>query len=97
MSSSIGDTQTVAHTLPVVVAAACVSGDPHTAVMLAAADDALCSAHRFELNPLERELLEESTQAARRALGDTFEEAWQSGTELDVSAAVELALTTLGE
>ncbi|TML17526.1 MAG: adenylate/guanylate cyclase domain-containing protein [Actinobacteria bacterium] len=96
LSSSIGDTHSVAHTLALVVAAVYVRGDPYAAAMLAAADDALCSAHRFELYSLERKLVDESTLAARRALGDTFEQAWQAGAELDVGAAVELALTTLG-
>jgi hypothetical protein len=41
-------------------------------------------------------MVDESTQAARRALGDTFEQAWQAGAELEVDAAVELALKTLG-
>jgi tetratricopeptide (TPR) repeat protein len=95
MSTSIGDTQTVAHTLPVVAAAVCALGDPQAAVMLAAADDVLCTAHRFELGSLEQEMLDDSKQAARRALGDKFEQVWQAGTELDVGAAVELALTTL--
>jgi hypothetical protein len=36
-----------------------------------------------------------STQAARRVLGDRFEQAWKAGAELDVGAAVELALTAL--
>jgi predicted ATPase/class 3 adenylate cyclase len=96
MSSSIGDTQTIAHTLPVVAAAVRARGDPYAAVMLAAADEALCTAHRFDLDSLERAMVDEATQAARRALGDTFEQAWRAGAELDVGAAVELALTTLG-
>jgi predicted ATPase/class 3 adenylate cyclase len=95
LSSSIGDTQTIAHTLAVVAAAVGGRGDPHAAVMLAAADDALCAAHRFELGSLERQLVDASTQAARRALGDEFEQVWQAGAELDVGAAVELALTRL--
>jgi predicted ATPase/class 3 adenylate cyclase len=94
-SSSIGDTQTVAHTLAVVAAAVFARGDPYAAVMLAAADGALCTAHRFELGTLEREMVNESTQAARRVLGVKFEQAWKAGAELDVGAAVELALTAL--
>jgi hypothetical protein len=64
--------------------------------MLAAADDALSAAHRFELGSLVQEMVDESTEAARRALGDEFERAWRAGTELDAGAEVELALTTLG-
>jgi predicted ATPase/class 3 adenylate cyclase len=96
LSSSIGDTQTVAHTLAVVAAALGTRGDPHAAVMLAAAEDSLCKAHRFELNALERQMVDASTQAARRVLGDKFEHVWQTGAELDAGAAVELALATLG-
>jgi hypothetical protein len=96
MSSSIGDTQTLAHTLPVVAAAVWARGDPNAAVMLAAADDALCRAHRFELDSFEREMAGETTEATRRVLGDEFEQVWQAGTKLDVEAAVELALSSLG-
>jgi tetratricopeptide (TPR) repeat protein len=96
MSSSIGDTQTLAHTLPVVAAAVWARGDPNAAVMLAAADDALCRAHRFELDSFEREMADETTEATRRVLGDEFEQVWQAGTKLDVEAAVELALSSLG-
>jgi tetratricopeptide (TPR) repeat protein len=95
LSRSIGDTQTIASALAVVAATLSARGDPNAAAMLAAADDALCAAHRFQLNTLEREMVDASTQAARQALGDEFEQAWQAGTELDVGAAVELALTTL--
>jgi tetratricopeptide (TPR) repeat protein len=94
-SSSIGDTQTVAHTLAVVAVAVGARGDPEAAVMLAAADDALCTAHRFELGWLQRKMVDESTQAARRVLGDKFEQVWHAGAELEVGAAVELALTAL--
>jgi hypothetical protein len=81
--------------LAVVAAAVFARGDPYAAVMLAAADGALCTAHRFELGSLEREMVNESTQAARRVLGVRFEEAWKAGAELDVGAAVEHALTAL--
>jgi non-specific serine/threonine protein kinase len=96
LSSSIGDTQTVAHMLPVVAAAVCERGDPAAAAMLAAAADALCAAHRFDLAPFEREMIDEATEAGRRALGDEFEQARAAGAELDVDAAVELALKALG-
>ena len=95
MSSSIGDTQTVVHTLPVVAAAVSARGDLYAAVMLAAAGDALSTAHRFELSSLELEMAGAATQAARRALDDTFEQSWREGAQLDVGAAVELALTAL--
>jgi predicted ATPase/class 3 adenylate cyclase len=95
LSSSIGDTQTVAATLAVVAAAVSARGDPYAAVMLAAADDALCKAHRFDLGSLERQMVGGSTEAARLVLGDRFEQAWKAGAELDVGGAVELAMTAL--
>jgi hypothetical protein len=96
LSRSIGDTQTIAHILAVAVAAAFALGDPRAAATLAAADEVLCAAHRFDLGSLEREFVERSTQSARRELGDEFERAWAAGAELDVGAAVELAMNTLG-
>jgi predicted ATPase/class 3 adenylate cyclase len=95
LSSSIGDTQTVVHTLAVVVAAVFARGDPYTAVMLGGADDAIRMAHRLDLSPLERKMVDESTEASRRALGGDFDEAWKAGAELGAAAAVELALTAL--
>jgi predicted ATPase/class 3 adenylate cyclase len=95
LSHSIGDTQTVAFGLAVAAAVVCARGDASAAVRLAAADDVLCRAHRFDLGVLLRELVEGSMQTARRALGDEFDEAWRAGTELDGSAAVDLALTSL--
>jgi hypothetical protein len=95
LSSSIGDTQTVVHTLAVVAAAVFARGDPHTAVMLGGAVDAIRTAHKLELSPLERQMVDVSTEAAHRALGNDFEEAWNAGAELGAAAAVELALTAL--
>ena len=95
LSGSIGDTQTVAHALPMAAAAVSRRGDSYAAVQLAAACDALCRAHRFELWSLERDLVDAATQAAQRTLGDTFDEAWAAGAELDVDAVVELAVEAL--
>jgi hypothetical protein len=78
----IGDTQTVAYALAVAAAAVAARGDLYATVTLAAADDALCATHRFELGRFERELVDEATQSARQALGDKFEQAWQAGGEL---------------
>ena len=95
LSSSIGDTQTIAFALAVATATTEARGDRLAAAQLAAADDAICKAHGFDLRSFMRELVEASTEAARRTLGDEFERAWASGAELDVDAAVELALRAL--
>jgi len=95
LSSSIGDTQTLAHAFAVVASALGAHGDWHGAVTLAAACDAVCRGHRFELGSLEREMADRSTQAAREVLGDEFDEVWRTGADVDVGAAVELALTSL--
>jgi tetratricopeptide (TPR) repeat protein len=95
LSSSIGDTQTLAHTLAVVAAAVSARGDPGAGATLAAACDAICTAHRFKLDTLERGLVEGTREAGRAALGEAFEDAWRTGAELDITAAVELALSSL--
>jgi predicted ATPase/class 3 adenylate cyclase len=96
LSSSITDIQTIAQALAVAAAAVLARGDAHASTLLCAADDAICTAHRFELGPLERKVIAESIQAARSALGEEFEQAWLTGAKLDIGAAIELALSSLG-
>jgi hypothetical protein len=55
----------------------------------------LCSAHGFELDQHDRRLLDDTVPVARRALGERFEDAWAAGEELELPAAVELALQAL--
>jgi tetratricopeptide (TPR) repeat protein len=95
LSSSIGDTHSLvpflAYAVPVILA----RGDAVRSAQLCAAAGALCSAHGFELDPDDRRLLDDTVPAARRALGEGFEDAWAAGEELELPAAVELALQAL--
>jgi predicted ATPase/class 3 adenylate cyclase/Tfp pilus assembly protein PilF len=95
LSSSIGDAHTLAHTLVVAAAATLARGDADASARLCAADGEVCRTHGFELEPAERQLLDETVPAARIALGDDFEEAWAAGAELELADAVELALRAL--
>jgi hypothetical protein len=70
-------------------------GDAVTSAQLCAAAEALCSAHGFELDQHDRRLLDDTVPVARRALGERFEDAWAAGEELELPAAVELALQAL--
>jgi hypothetical protein len=42
-------------------------------------------------------LLDDTVIAVRSALGNGFDEAWAAGADLDVDAAVDLALSALDE
>ena len=95
LSASIGDTHSLvvilANAVPVVLA----RGDAARSAQLCAAVGALCNAHGFELDEDDRRLLDDTVSAARKALGDRFEDAWAAGEELELPAAVELALQAL--
>ncbi len=95
LSSSIGDTHSLvvilANSVPVVLA----RGDAVRTTQLCAAVGALCSAHGFELDQGDRQLLDETVAAARRSLGERFDDAWAIGEELELPAAVDLALEAL--
>ena len=95
LSSSIGDTHSLvvilANAVPVVLA----RGDPARSAQLCAAVEALRNAHGFELDDDDRRLMDDTVSAARKALGDGFEDAWAAGEELELPAAVDLALQAL--
>lgn len=95
LSSSIGDTHSLVAILAYVVPVVLARGDAGRSAQLCAAAGALCSAHGFELDQDDRRLLDDAVPAARRALGDRFEDAWAAGEELELPAAVELALEAL--
>jgi predicted ATPase/class 3 adenylate cyclase len=95
LSRSLQDAHTLAHTLATAAAAVLARGDAETAARLCAADDALCHAHHFELEALERELLDETVRTLRSTLGDAFTEVWAAGADLELASAVELALGSL--
>jgi predicted ATPase/class 3 adenylate cyclase len=95
LSSSIGDTRSLVVILALAVPVVLARGDAARSAQLCAAVGALCNAHGFELDLDERQLVDEAVPAARIALGDRFEDAWAAGEELELPAAVELALQAL--
>jgi predicted ATPase len=95
LSSSIGDTHSLVDTLATAAAVVLARGDALTSTQLCAASEALHSAHGFGLDPDDPRLLDDTVPAARVALGERFEDAWTTGAELELAAAVELALEAL--
>jgi predicted ATPase/class 3 adenylate cyclase len=95
LSSSIGDTHTLTGTLSIAAAVALARGKADAAARIAGAGEAACKAHGYSLGAVERVLLDEALKGARDTLGDDFERVYAAGTELDVAAAVELALGAL--
>jgi hypothetical protein len=72
-------------------------GNPYNAARLCAAGEALLQSHGFDLGSAEGQPLGDTVTAARSALGNGFDEAWAAGADLDVDAAVDLALSALDE
>ena len=95
LSSSLGDAHTLVHSLVVVAATALARGDESACARLCAADEALCEAHGFELEQFERELFDETATVVRRSLAERADAEWAIGSELDLDAAVDLALRAL--
>jgi predicted ATPase len=95
LSSSIGDTHSLVDTLATAAAVVLARGDALTSTQLCAATEALHSAHGFGLDPDDPRLLDDTVPAAQVALGQRFEDAWTNGAELELAAAVELALKAL--
>jgi predicted ATPase/class 3 adenylate cyclase len=96
LSSSIGDTHSLVPILAYAVPVILARGDAVRSAQLCAAAGALSSAYGFELDQDDRRLLDDTAVAAREALGERFEDAWAVGEELELPAAVELALQALG-
>lgn len=94
--TSIGDTRDSIGTIALGGAAVLRLGDAYTSTRLLAATDALARAHGFALAPSEKDLFDETVTDGREALGEGFEQAWAAGAELELRAAVELALRALG-
>jgi predicted ATPase/class 3 adenylate cyclase len=95
LSYSIRDILTLASTLAIAAALVLARGDPDAAARLCAADEALRRVHGFDLDLIERRLLADTVTALRNALGHGLDEAWAAGADLDIDAAVELALHAL--
>jgi tetratricopeptide (TPR) repeat protein len=95
LSSSIGDTHSLVETLAMAGTVVLARGDPVASAQLCGAAEALREAHGFELGPYERRLMDETVIAARRSLGNGFEDTWAAGAELELPAALERALRAL--
>lgn len=93
--SSIGDTHDLVSTIALSAEAVIGLGDTSASAKLCSAAEALARSHGYMLEPPERRALDETTAAARQELGDAFEQAWAAGAELELEAAVELALRWL--
>ncbi len=95
LSHSIRNVLTLSWTLPLAAALVLARGDLYAAAGLCAADEELRRVHSIDLDLAERQLLDDTVDAARNALGPGFEEAWAAGANLDLDATVDLALRAL--
>ncbi len=93
--SSIGDTHDLVSTIALSAQAIIGLGNTSATAKLCGAAEALARSHGYTLEPPERRALDETTLAARQQMGDAFEEARAAGAELELEAAVELALPWL--
>jgi len=97
LSYSIRDVLTLSWTLAIAAALVLARGDPCAAARLCAADETLRRLHGFELELAEGQLLGDTIAGVRSTLGDGFDEAWVSGADLDLDAAVSVALGALDD
>jgi predicted ATPase len=95
--SSIGDAHDLVSTIAVSASAVLGLGDTSATAKLCGAAEALARSHGFTFEPPERRVLDATTVAARQQLGNAFEQAWAVGGELELEAAVELALRSLDQ
>lgn len=95
LGSSIGDSHSLAGILAVAAAVALARDDARASARICGAVEAACSALGLKLEKAERQLIDDTTRALRPSLGAGFEEARTAGAELDLRAAVELALHAL--
>jgi tetratricopeptide (TPR) repeat protein len=96
LSSSIGDALNIGYELAVAAAIVLAQGDAGASARLCGAVDSLRSAHGFAFDRADQQLLADTAGATRRTLGDAFERERAAGAELDLDAALELAIRTLG-
>jgi tetratricopeptide (TPR) repeat protein len=95
LSYSIRDTLSLSWTLTIAAALVLALGDPYASARLCAADEALRRVHGFDPDQAEGHLLGDTVTAVRSALEDSLDEAWAAGADLDLDAAVALALSAL--
>jgi predicted ATPase/class 3 adenylate cyclase len=95
LSYSIRNVLTLSWTLTIAAALVLARGDALAAARLCAADEELRRVHSIDFDLSERQLLDDTVDAARSALGPGFEEAWAAGANLDLDATVDVALRAL--
>jgi hypothetical protein len=95
LSYSIRDALTLSWTLEIAAALLLARGNADTAARLCSADEVLRRVHGFSPDLSEGQVLGDTVTALRSALGDGFDEAWAAGADLDLDAAVDLALGAL--
>ena len=93
---SLRDAHSLVHAIVTAAAIAQALGRSREAARLCAADEAICRRHGFRLEVGTPEMMAETNDAARAALGDEFETQRMAARELDLEGTVELALDALG-
>jgi predicted ATPase/class 3 adenylate cyclase len=95
LSASIGNKRDLVEALGLSARVVGRRGDADRSAALAAAAEAVGASHGIEFDQDERRILDETMAVLREELGEHFEDAWRTGGELDLDAAVELALRAL--
>ena len=95
LSSSIGDANSLTGNLPIAAAIVLVRGDPDAGARLGGAVSTACSALGLSFEPIDGRLNSDTTAKLREALGVRFDGAWVAGTNMDLAAAVDLAVKKL--
>jgi hypothetical protein len=96
LSSSIGDAHSLTAILAAAAAVALARGDPDAGARLGGAVSKACNTLGLALEPIEARLMADTTAAVREALGGGFDDAWTAGANMDLAAAVDLAVKKLG-
>jgi Tfp pilus assembly protein PilF len=96
LSSSIGDAHSLTASLPAAAAVALARGDPDAAARLGGAVSKTCRTLGLALEPIEARLMTDTTAALQEALGDSFNDAWATGANMDLATTVDLAVKRLG-
>jgi predicted ATPase len=96
LSSSIGDAHTLTWSLAAAAAVALARGDPDAGARLGGAVSKACSTLGLALEPIDARLMTDTTAKLRELLRGSFDDAWTAGANMDLAAAVDLAVKKLG-
>ena len=96
LSSSIGDAHTLTWSLAAAAAVALACGDPDAGARLGGAVSKACSTLGLALEPIDARLMTDTTAKLRELLRGSFDDAWTAGANMDLAAAVDLAVKKLG-